>query len=178
MIINNILDQINKDFKNYFCYGNEIICKYNDSVSEIEHYYFKSGKVRSSSSNLNLFISIAEKMISNNILSELNSDEYKNKFYYQIEYKIGEIVTKITENLKLIDEKTHKHMNGHLNTLFSHINSSFISQINIEGINETLHLIANNIFRIQMYNYLNQSCGPFDKLETAFNKEINENKFL
>ncbi len=113
-------------------------------------------------------------MISNNILSELNSDEYKNKFYYQI----WEIITKITENLKLIDEKTYKHMNGHLNTLFSHINSSFISQINIEGINETLHLIANNIFvnpvnlRIQMYNYLNQSCGPFDKLETAFNKEI------
>ncbi len=84
MIINNILDQINKDFQNYFCYGNEIICKYNDSVSAIEHYYFKSGKLRSSSSNLNLFISIAEKMISNNILSELNSDEYKNKFYYQI----------------------------------------------------------------------------------------------
>ena len=33
-------------------------------------------------------------MISNNILSELNSDEYKNKFYYQIEYKIGEIIKK------------------------------------------------------------------------------------
>ena len=71
-------------------------------------------------------------MISNNILSELNSDEYKNKFYYQI----GEIITKITENLKLIDEKTYIHMNGHLNTLLSHINSSFILQINIEGIND------------------------------------------
>ena len=123
-------------------------------------------------------------MISNNILSELNSDEYKNKFYYQIEYLLGEIVSKITENLELIDEKTHKHMNGHLNTLFSHINSSFISQINIEGINETLHLIVNNIFvnpvnlTIEMYNYLNQSCGPFDKLDNSLNKEIKENKFL
>ncbi len=75
-------------------------------------------------------------MIINNIISELNSDEYKNKFYYQIEYLLGEIVSKITENLELIDEKTHKHMNGHLNTLFSHINSSFILQINIEGIND------------------------------------------
>ncbi len=28
-----------------------------------------------------------------------------------------------------------------------------------------------------MYNYLNQSCGPFDKLETDFNKEINEINF-
>ena len=123
-------------------------------------------------------------MISNNILSELNSDEYKNKFYYQIEYLLGEIVSKITENLELIDEKTHKNMNGHLNTLFSHINSSFILQIKIEGINETLHLIVNNIFvnpvnlTIEMYNYLNQSCGPFDKLETAFNKEINQHKLL
>ncbi len=47
----------------------------------------------------------------------------------------------------------------------------------------TLYLIVNNIFvnpvklRIEMYNYLNQSCGPFDKLETAFNNEIKENKF-
>ena len=101
-------------------------------------------------------------MIRNNILSELSSDEYANKFYYQIEYKIGEIASKIIENLELISEKTEKHMEGHISTLFSHINSSFIEKINIEGINETLYLIAKNIFvnpinlSIQMYNYLNQ----------------------
>ena len=71
-----------------------INCEFDDSVSAIEHYYYKAGHLRSSSSNLNLFIPIAEKMIRNNILSELSSDEYANKFYYQIEYKIGEIVKK------------------------------------------------------------------------------------
>ena len=184
IIIKTILDQINKDFHDYFCYGSDIICKFNDSKSAIEHYYYKAGHLRSSSSNLNLFIPIAEKMIRNNILSELSSDEYANKFYYQIEYKIGEIASKIIENLELISEKTEKHMEGHISTLFSHINSSFIEKINIEGINETLYLIAKNIFvnpinlSIQMYNYLNQSCGPFDKLETAFNKEISQHRFL
>ena len=83
----------------------------------------------------------------------------KINFIIKLNIYLEKLYQKVTENLELIDEKTHKHMNGHLNTLFSHINSSFILQINIEGINETLHLIVNNIFvnpinlRIEMYNY-------------------------
>ena len=61
MIINNILDQINKDFQNYFCYGNEIICEFDDSVSAIEHYYFKTGKLTSSFSNLNCLFQLQKK---------------------------------------------------------------------------------------------------------------------
>ena len=181
-IITRILDQINIDFQNYFCYGNELVCEYNDSTSAIEHYYYQASKLRSSVSNLNLFIQLAREMIGENILSELSSDEYTNKFNVELEYKISEIVTNIFRYIEELNNKTIEFMDGHLDTLNLHINASFVEVINIAGIEENIKLIAQEVFidhkelTKQMLDYLYDPCGPFAKLEMAFNKEYNTHR--
>ena len=55
-----IIDMINIDFINTFCYGNELTCVHPDVVSGIDHYYYQASKLRVSLNYLQSLVTITQ----------------------------------------------------------------------------------------------------------------------
>lgn len=179
-----IVDAINIDFINTFCYGNEIVCQYSDSVSAIEHYYYQASKLRVSLQFIQSIVTIAQQMIGNDILSNLDENRYTKLFEAELNYKGENILSDIIAFIKELNINTTKYINGSIETLKTDIKNYYISGVNEEGIVQNIKTIAKKIFvnPFKLNNetrfYLYYTCGPLPKIQLAFDEEIEYHKVL
>ena len=82
-----IIDMINIDFINTFCYGNELVCAYPDIVSGIDHYYYQASKLRISLNYLQSIVTITQSMIGDNTLYSFYLTEFIQLFEDELKYK-------------------------------------------------------------------------------------------
>ena len=179
-----IVDRINIDFINTFCYGNELECAYPDVVSGIDHYYYQASKLRVSLKFLQSLVTIAQSMIGDDTLSGLSSSDFTQLFETELNYRGTEILTDIFDFLSKLNVNTTKYIEGSLESFKINIESYFLSGVNVEGITKNIETIAQTIFinpdylLQEIFDYLYYPCGPISKLELAFNEEIEFHKIM
>jgi hypothetical protein len=179
-----IVDMINIDFINTFCYGNELVCAYPDVVSGIDHYYYQASKLRVSLKFLQSLVTIAQSMIGDNTLSGLSSSDFTLLFETELNYRENEIINDIDDFLSKLNVNTTKYIEGSLESFKSNIESYLLSGVNDKGIAENIETIAKSIFinpdylLQEIFDYLYYPCGPISKLELAFNEEIEFHKIM
>ena len=177
-----IYDAINKDFVNTFCYGNATVCEYSDVVSTIEHYYYQASKLRVSLQFIQSIVTIAQQMIGNDILSNLDENKYTKLFEAELNYKEDNIKSDIMQFIKRLNINTTKFIDGSIETLKTNIINYYISGVNEEGIKENIQTIAKKIFvnPFKLNNetrfYLYYTCGPLPKIQLVFDEEIEYHK--
>ena len=179
-----IIDVINIDFINTFCYGNELVSAYSDIVSGIDHYYYQAFKLRLSLNYLQSLVTIIQSMIGDNTLSGLNSSDFTRLFENELNYRGTEILTDIFDFLSQLNVNTTKYIEGSLDSFKTNIESYFLSGVNVEGITKNIETIAQTIFinpdylLQEIFDYLYYPCGPISKLKLSFNEEIEYHKIM
>ena len=141
-----IVDAINIDFINTFCYENATVCEYSDVVSTIEYYYYQASKLRVSLQFIQSIVTIAQQMIGNDILSNLDENKYTKLFEAELNYKEDNIKTDIRQFIKQLNINTTKFIDGSIETLKTNIINYYISGVNEKGIKENIQTIAKKNF--------------------------------
>jgi hypothetical protein len=177
-----IVDQINIDFHDTFCYGIQVYCQFIDVVGQVDHYFYQASKLRVSLKFIQSLVAIAQSMIKENILIDLKPEKYKELFSLELNYKETQILTDITTFLAELNEQTYIYINQTIIKVQASIENYFETGIT-EGYIETLiGTIANNIFEEEFGNqiieYLFYACGPESKIIQAFTTEIEFHKLL
>jgi hypothetical protein len=181
--IRRIVDQINIDFHETFCYGIQVYCAFINVVSQIEHYYYQASKLRVSLSFLQSLVDISQNMITTEkILVDLDPENYAKLFVEELTYKRTEIITDINTFLSELNVNTTKYINTTLITLKTDIKTYFES--GLLGIESKIKDIAREIFINpqvlieELYDYIYYACGPASKIMLAFNQEIEFHKLM
>ncbi len=167
-----IIEQINNDFN---C--NNISC--NNTVSQIDNYYYQISKIRISLSYIKSIIPIFQSTIEENVLSNLNIMSFLDLFENELNNKENELLIDINSFINELNYNTSKIINPTLQSLKVDIKNYVESKINIENIKEHIKIIANLIFinPQELYDEINSylqyySAGPISKIKNGFNMDI------
>ena len=148
------------------------------TISYIDQYYAHMSKLRDSVNYLKSLIPMAKEIINEDILSNLDPNEFLNLYQIDFNYNATALISQILEFLYELNQETKNLMDQYTIGIIAPIKNVFTKLINIEGLNEVIEIIAKNIF-IDPKDYQNRlkalvvgHCGIINNIPYYFDQEI------
>ena len=175
-----IIDELSIYFDEYVCITNEDICKENGTkiLSALDQYNLQIAKLRDSTSFLKFIKNIADEIINESILSNLNETEFLQLYIDNFNYGSDVLISQILEFLEQLNNETITYIKGLTMGIEGKIIDIYNEKINEGFLNGTIEAIAKKVFvdpydyKMIIKNYLTNPCGPIPRIMNIFNEEI------
>ncbi len=181
-------NQITSNLENIINYISEINkIKKENNLTIIEQKNYKRTILKGSINYLENLIEISKDIINQSTLQNLNSNEFLNLYIKHYDYTSEELISNINNIIAEIKNKTDEYMKPFIIPIQNEINNEFAKRINVEGFNDIINIVANEIFidplifQKNISIYLNEPIGPKTNIISIFNNErdiINEKTFF
>ena len=183
-ILGNLIKQFSEYFdENIICLNNNELCEngvFNYNLTTEEKYDFQISKLRDSISYLKELIKLADNKINDNILSKLNKTKIIEDYNQQLDSFSSNLIADINDFLEELNNETRKFWESNNSELELIIIGLFNQRISEEALKEKTTIIAEKIFidpieyQRKLLDYLFSVEGPFSKIHSIFNKEIED----
>ena len=182
-----IIDEIRNYFDQYICPIKEFVCSDENNNQYISNYHminFHISKLRESVSHLKPLINIADEIINENTLSELNPDTFVQLFEDNFNDGIDNLISQILDFLFNLNKNTSLFIKDLTSGIKENIKNEYRKKIGIDELYTKIETISLNIFEVpyeylkNLKDYLSSPCGPWSNIMKIIDEEIlyNEDK--
>jgi hypothetical protein len=168
-----IIDEIRNYFDQYICPIKEFVCSDENNNQYISNYHminFHISKLRESVSHLKPLINIADEIINENTLSELNPDTFVQLFEDNFNDGIDNLICQILDFLFNLNKNTSLFIKDLTSGIKENIKNEYRKKIGIDELYTKIETISLNIFEVpyeylkNLKDYLSRTCGPWSNI--------------